>query len=235
MFLPLKKVYAEELLDRPDTPESDIRTNLEDIRRINRFLGGTRVVRKFLRDELRAAPTLREASLLDVGSGSADIPLALQRDCQSRGVSLRVVAADRRPANPAMFLSAEDRRTISPAGADVFHLPFADRSFTWVTISMLLHQFRDAQCISILRELARVAQRVVVVNELERDAVPLAFIKLTSPIFTRNELSRFDAAASLRQAFLPGELWTLARDAGFSDFRVRRHFPYRLSLAIRTS
>lgn len=232
MFLPLKKVHSEELLDRADIAERDIRTNLEDIRRINRYLGGIRVVRDFLRDELHSAP-LRDASLLDVGTGSADIPVAMQRWCRGRGVNLRVVAADRRPGNPAMFLKPGARNGVAPLGADVFHLPFPDATFTWVTISMLLHQFDDGQCVAILRELARVARRAVLVNELERDAVPLAFITLTAPIFTRNHISRVDAAASLRQAFLPGELRTLAQRAGFTSFRVRRHFPYRLSLRIQ--
>ena len=232
MFLPMGKVRGAELLDRPDLPEADIRANLADLRRINRYLGGTRVVRNFLRQELRQAE-LREATLLDVATGSADIPQALSAWCRRRGVRLRVTAVDRRSSHISMFLSSDCRETVLfPVAADAFCLPFADASFTWVTASLLLHQFDEEESVHILRELHRLAQRSVLINDLERDWVPFVFMKLTWPIFARCHLSRYDSAVSIRQAFSPGELGDLARQAGFRRFAVRRYFPYRLSLRI---
>ncbi len=232
MFLPMRKVRGAELLDRPDLPEADMRANLADLRRINRYLGGTRVVRNFLREELRQAE-LREATLLDVATGSADIPQALTAWCRRRGVRLRVTAVDRRPRHLGMFLAKDCRETtLLPVAADAFRLPFADASFTWVTASLLLHQFGQEESIEILRELYRLAQRSVLINDLERDWVPFVFMKLAWPLFARCHVSRYDSAVSIRQAFSPGELRELARRAGFRRFAVRRHFPYRLSLRI---
>ncbi len=232
MFLPMRKVRGAELLDRADLPEADIRANLADLRRINRCLGGARVVRDFLRAELRRT-MLREATLLDVATGSADIPQAIIAWCQRRGVQLRVAAVDRRLSHITMFLSNRGHGTaILPVAADAFRLPFADASFTWVTASLLLHQFDEEESVQILRELYRVAQRTVLINDLERDWVPFVFVKLTWPIFARCHVSRYDSAVSIRQAFEPRELSDLARRAGFRRFTVRRHFPYRLSLRI---
>jgi len=84
----------------------------------------------------------------------------------------------------------------------------------------------------LIRTLHRLAQRSVLINDLERDWVPFVFMKLTWPIFARCHLSRYDSAVSIRQAFSPGELGDLARQAGFRRFAVRRYFPYRLSLRI---
>lgn len=232
MFLPMRKVRAAELLDRPDLPEADVRASLADLRRINRYLGGIRVVRNFLCEELRQG-NLRQATLLDVGTGSADIPLALSAWCRRRGVRLRVTVVDQRISHLSLFLSQDGReRDFSPVAADVFRLPFADASFTWVTASLLLHHFDADEGVQVLRELYRLAQRSVLINDIERDWVPFAFLKLTRPIFARSHVTRYDSAVSIRQAFQPGEFRDLAQRAGFRRFAVRRHCPYRLSLLI---
>lgn len=232
MFLPMKKVRGEELLDRPDLPEADVRANLADLRRINRYLGGIRVVQNFILEELREEE-LREANLLDVGTGSADIPQGMIAWCRKKGVRLQVTAVDRRPGNLSMFAPRDCHGALLRVAADAFHLPFPDASFTWVTASLLIHQFDEEGIIRILQELYRLAQRSFLINEIERDWVPFAFMKLTWPIFARSYVSRHDAATSIRQAFQSHELIELARRAGFKRFDVRRHFPYRLSLCVR--
>ncbi len=232
MLLPMKKARGAELLDRPDLPEADIRANLADLRRINRYLSGTRVVRNFLRQELQRAQ-LRQATLLDVGTGSADIPQHLISWCRRRGVRLRVTAVDWRVRHATMFLSNNAcEKALQLVAADALHLPFGDESFTWVTASLLLHQLSEDQGVQVLRELYRVAYRSALINDLERNWVPFTFMKLTWPVFARSYVSRHDSAVSIRQAFEPRELEELARRAGFQNFAVRRHFPYRLSLRV---
>ena len=232
MLRPMKKVRGTELLDRPDLPQADIRANLADLRRINRYLSGTRVVRNFLRRELRRTE-LRRATLLDVGTGSADIPQALLDWCQQEGVRLSATAVDLRVSHATMFFSGNGcEKALSLVAADALRLPFANESFTWVTASLLLHQFDEDQGVEVLRELYRVAQCSVLINDLERGRVPFVFMKLAWPVFAQSYVTRHDSAVSIRQAFKPQELEELARRAGFQNFVVRRHFPYRLSLLV---
>jgi len=121
-------------------------------------------------------------------------------------------------------------RVVASAG----RLPFADSSFDFVTASLLLHQFRDADVVELLREFGRTCRRAVLINDLERHWFPLLFLRLTSPLVARSYLTQHDAPASIRQGFLPQELGELARAAGYHDFLVRRHLPwFRLSLVAR--
>ena len=39
-----RRVYIEELLDAGEGTDDDVARNLADLRRINRFLGGTKVI-----------------------------------------------------------------------------------------------------------------------------------------------------------------------------------------------
>jgi ubiquinone/menaquinone biosynthesis C-methylase UbiE len=120
--------------------------------------------------------------------------------------------------------------------ADAARLPFADASFDFVTACLMLHHFRDADAIRLLRVFGRVARRAVLINDLERHWFPVLFIRAAAPVFARSPITRHDAPASVRQAFQFGELRDLAREAGFRDIEVRRHLPwFRLSMIARNS
>src|SRR5947208_358340 len=88
-----KRIYVEELLDAGEGTDDDVAENLKDLRRINRFLGGTKVVLGALADLLEKARPC-EVSLLDVGCGSADIPTAVARWCRAEGLRAVIAALD---------------------------------------------------------------------------------------------------------------------------------------------
>ncbi|MBI3667460.1 MAG: methyltransferase domain-containing protein [Acidobacteria bacterium] len=214
--------FIPELLDTGNAAPEEIRRNLADLRRLNRWLGARRVLLKILAAEVRRAK-LKTFSLLDVGAGSGDLPAAIAR----RFPAAFVVACDLKP------LHLEEATTKAVAAA-AEALPFRDGSFDFVSASQLLHQFRDPEVIRLLASFGRLARRAVLIHDLERHWFPLLFLRLTEPFFARSYLAKHDAPASVRQGFRPGELARLARTAGFSDISERRHWPwFRLSLLAR--
>lgn len=80
-----------ELLDQKIGSPREVEKSLRDIARINRYLGGARVVEKALWPLLESR---NEATILDIGTGSADIPRHLVKVAQKHGVNLTVFAAD---------------------------------------------------------------------------------------------------------------------------------------------
>ncbi|MDP9361272.1 MAG: hypothetical protein M3P29_07470, partial [Acidobacteriota bacterium] len=67
-----KRVDTPELLDEHDAPRDDMERSLRDLRRINRWLGGTSTYLRLLR---RFGPNAR--IVVDVGAGTADLLDAL--------------------------------------------------------------------------------------------------------------------------------------------------------------
>jgi hypothetical protein len=63
------RIYEEELLDAGEGSDDDVARSLGDLRRINRFLGGRKVVLRALGLCLDGTST-KNVSLLDVGTGS---------------------------------------------------------------------------------------------------------------------------------------------------------------------
>lgn len=225
-----KRIYVEELLDAGEGTDDDVARNLSDLRRINRFLGGTKVVLSALESFARNG-NVRHLSLLDVGTGSADIPAAVVEWCKEHGVNAMVSALDISERNLRI---ARTRLGISRAieliRADSLNLPFAARSFDFVTASLFLHHFQDDDVVRLLSDFARVARRAVIVNDLVRNLIPYYFTRLTGPILATSFLTRNDGPVSVLRGFTAKELKILAERAGLRRLEVKRSFPYRLSL-----
>jgi 2-polyprenyl-3-methyl-5-hydroxy-6-metoxy-1,4-benzoquinol methylase len=224
------RIYEEELLDAGIGTDEDVARNLADLRRINRFLGGARVVLKALRTSISTTDA-KHLSLLDVGTGSADIPEAVARWCASQNIKTTVAAIDLsernlRAARAALDINSE----IALVRADALTLPFAPRSFDFVTASLFLHHFTEEDVIRLLADFSTIARRAVIVNDLVRNLVPYYFIKMAGPVLATSFLTRNDGPVSVLRGFTADELTGLAERAGLRDFKVRKLFPYRLSL-----
>src|SRR5215471_7321164 len=182
VMLTPKRIYVEEMLDAGYGTDRDVAENLEDLRRINRSLRGTGTVLKALTESLDGEEVNR-LSLLDVGTGSADIPNAVVNWCSSRGIEPCVVALDisernLRVARTVLGIKPE----VALVQADAKHTPFPDASFDYVTASLFLHHFQEDEIVDLLRNFARIARRAVVINDLVRNLVPYYFIRLLGPL-----------------------------------------------------
>lgn len=221
-----------ELLDQPTVERATLEQNLRDIRRINRWLGWSRAMTRAVAREL-GCDVNGAWSLLDVATGSADLPLAVARWAHRRGARPRLIGLDLTAAvlvSAAAHLGA--RRAVALVRGDALRLPFRDASIDLVTCALTLHHFAPREAVDLLRELARVTRRAVVLSDLERGWAGYAGARLLR-FATRNPMTRHDAPASVLRAYTAAELRALAQAAGLTGARVRRQFPMRLTLTWR--
>ncbi len=101
------------------------------------------------------------------GKSLLDVPCGYGRFWRTfGGLDIRMVGIDLDPEMVRKAAAGPDRNGHShPVRGNVFTLPFPDASFDAVTCIRLLHlQFSDADRVRILRELARVSRRFVIVS-----------------------------------------------------------------------
>ena len=96
----MKRSTEKEMMDLPGNPKELLVEDLRNLRIINRYLGGYRGVMMGLKRLVRK-DRMSRFSLLDVGTGSADIPKVIVRWAQSQGVAARVVALEPEPVTAA--------------------------------------------------------------------------------------------------------------------------------------
>ncbi len=220
-----------ELMDRLDADPSQLDRSLVDLDRVNSWLGGRRTaVRLILEMAEQIAPG--PVTVIDVGTGGADIPRALVRQASLRGLDLRVTATDIHPRTLdfARKATAGEKR-IEVVRADALALPFEDDSFDLALCCTTLHHFSRSEAGVGLRELDRVAKHGLVVTDLARSWFAVAGADLLAEtVWRRHPITKHDGPVSVRAAFTPMELAVLAEETLTRPWRVRSHALLRLSL-----
>ena len=210
-----RSVDVEELLDGPLDDPAALRGNLRDLERANRWLGGASLSAR----AIGALAGDREAlTVLDVGTGAADIPAALLARAARDGRQLRVTGIDSRPEVLSAAVVRRPHLSMTPGlelhVGDGRSLPFPDRSFDIAHASLLLHHLEPTMAVALLREMSRVARRGIVVNDLIRGRLAWVGAWLLSHFATRNRYTRHDAPLSVRRAYTVAELTSLIAAAG---------------------
>ena len=214
--------------DGVDVPQ--LRCSLAYIRRINQFLGYTRATLAHLqRFSARWKPGER-IDVVDLATGSADVPLAIVRWGARRGFDVHVVGVDRHEKTidaAREAIAAEPRIRI--VQGDALAVPFDAGSFDYAVCSMFLHHLSDDEAEAVLRTMGRLARRGVIAADLLRHRRAYAWISLLSML--ANPIVRHDARVSVRQAFNREEVLHLRDRAGLSFAQYHRHFGHRFVLA----
>ena len=205
---------ASELLDGPLDDPAALAANLRDFRRINRFTGGALL-------SLRAVRSLGgAATILDVGTGGADIPALLLADARRRGVALEVTAIDSRQevldAAVAVRPGLARLEGLRFELADGRALPHPDAAFDIGHSSMVLHHLDADDAVAFLRELRRVSRLGIVVNDLARGRHFWIGAWLITHSIASSRYPRHDGPLSVRRAWTRDEMVQLLARAGLT-------------------
>ncbi|MDB5294685.1 MAG: Methyltransferase type 11 [Phycisphaerales bacterium] len=228
------RVRTAEWMDDPAADPAELERSLVFIRRVNAWLGYTRATLGHLARFARGWERGRPIRVLDVATGSADVPLAVLAWARQVGHDVRVVgldlhdktvAAARRAAAAAGVPAAK----LSVVRADATALPFAAGAFDYAMTSMFLHHLDDDVAVRVLAEMNRVAARGILAADLLRSRRAYAWISLFTA--AANPMVRHDARASVAQAFTRAEIEAVRDRAGVPYARYHAHFGHRFVLA----
>jgi ubiquinone/menaquinone biosynthesis C-methylase UbiE len=207
-----------EILDDPNTDPAIRARSIADVTRSNQWLGGLRAAVIAIREACAGLP--RTATLLDVGTGLADIPARVRADCP-----ITTIGVD----EASSLLAASRGRVDHVACANALALPFRDRSIDIVCCSQLLHHFEFADAERVLREMARVARHAVVVSDLRRSWIAAGGFWLVSFPLAFHRVTRHDGVVSVLRGFTADELSALITRATGVTPIVERRLGFRLT------
>lgn len=223
--LPLaSRADADELLDSGRLPPSAVEANLADLARLNRLPGGTLASLDAL-DRLVEPGGAR--TVLDVGTGAADMPIAFA----ARG--WRAVAGDTNSEVLRIARAAAAGTGVEIVEADASALPFDDGAFDVVHCSLLLHHLDPRQAVAALAEMRRVARRGVVLNDLQRGVPSLLATAVGVAVLARSRVTRHDGLISARRAYSLAEQDALLAAAALAPiWRSSRWLPRVVTVAV---
>jgi len=228
----------DEIMENPDVSRSDFVRALGEIRWVNRNLGGTAAILDALEGLCEAdhPPDILSDALriLDLGTGSADIPMAMAEWGRANQRKLQITAVD---LHPAAVEEAQTRTASYPEievrQGNALTLPDEPQSFDYVVSSMFMHHLSQAEAAELLRAMARLSRKGLVVNDLERHPWAWMSIRLLGRLTAKGHIFRHDSALSVLRGFQKAELEALCREAGLEGVEIRHRFPFRWVLIWR--
>ena len=204
-----------EMMDRPQPVSPELERDLQRLRQLNRWFGSHRLVLNFMWRWIKPAAQMR---VVDLATGSGDIPRLLVDHARKIGAHIEIDAVDQQTATLeiARRLSA-GYPEISYHEANILEWDCA-KSYEIALCSLVLHHFSDEDAVKILRRCSELSNRFVLVSDLRRGFLLQAGVYMLTALVFREPMTRFDARLSAERAFSFREMQDLAIRAGWESF-----------------
>ena len=233
-FLVPTRRYDERIVEMVDEPNADpamLRDELKNLRRINKYFGGLSAIESSVLSVLRDVPDGREVHILDLGTGSADLPIHLVERSGRTRRKFHITAVEN---NPVVFQVARERASryagIVVERGNLLELDYPPKSFDVVLCSLTLHHFSNVQATHILSSMNTWSRVGLIVNDLYRSWVAAWSAKLYSLLTTRNPMTIYDSYLSVLRGFTREELVMIARTAGIQKVEIQTRPLFRIIL-----
>ena len=204
-----------EMMDRPQPVSPELERDLERIRQLNRSFGSYRLVLRFMRRWIRPGARMR---VVDLATGSGDIPRLLVDFARNIGAQIDIDAVDRQSATLEVAKSlSTGYPEISYREANILEWDPA-QGYDIALCSLVLHHFSDEDAVSVLRRCCELSTRFVLVSDLRRGFFLQTGVYLLTALIFREPMTRFDARLSAQRAFSFAEMRDVAIRGGWKNF-----------------
>jgi SAM-dependent methyltransferase len=205
------RATTTEFIDLPDCDAALAAASYRFMETVNFRFGGIQIVQRFLAVEASKRHAGKPLRILDIGSGSCDIPLAVSRWARKFGIPLHFTCLE--IAEHAADIA---RGQIAIAGDTAVQLLQQD-AFTYqpsepydcAVSSLCFHHFSNAQILTLLQRLRGFVLSSVLINDLRRSRLASLAAAVLLNCAGSPAGVRHDTLLSIRRGFKIDELNTL--------------------------
>jgi len=208
-----------EMMDRPQPVSAELERDLERIRQLNRWFGSYRLVLGFMERWIKPVDQIR---IIDLATGSGDIPRLIVNHARKIGAKVQIDALDRQSATLEIAKKLSGGyEEISYIDANILEWDPAE-AYDIVLCTLALHHFCEQDAVRLLRRCRELSRRCVLVSDLRRGFFLKAGVYLLTALIFREPMTRYDARLSAKRAFSFTEMDNLARQAGWENFDQKK-------------
>ena len=212
---------AEELMDADDLDAATYADVVGDLATVNTVTMARRPTLDFL---ARATAGRKSFRLLDVGFGDGDMLRRIARWAKAKGIEAELVGVDLNPrSEQAARAHGGAIRYVTGDYADLAHEPW-----DVIVSSLVAHHMSHDQLIAFLRFMEGHASAGWFINDLHRHGFAHWGFPVLATIARWHPIVRHDGTLSIARSYRPDEWPPLLAEAGITEAKVRRVFPFRL-------
>jgi 2-polyprenyl-3-methyl-5-hydroxy-6-metoxy-1,4-benzoquinol methylase len=221
------RATADELMDAEDLDPVTYAAVLGDLAQVNTVTMARRPTLSFLARIVAARQREAPLKILDVGYGDGDMLRRVARWAGSRGVDVSLVGIDLNP-NSAATAQSSTPPTLRIDYRTGDYAALAGEGWDVVISSLVAHHMTHDQLITFLRFMETEAKAGWFVNDLHRHSFAWMGFPLLAGLLGWHPIVRHDGRLSIARSYRPREWPPILAEAGISQARVTRAFPFRL-------
>ncbi len=216
-----------EIMDDLRLEGAVLRDTLDQIARINRWLGGNRPTLQALKKMIANSPEHTPLSIIDIGCGNGDMLRTVARFGRKhrRHFRLTGIDANEYTIDYARQLSV-DFPEITYLAENVFSEAFNKLDYDIALFNLFLHHFREAEIIELMSVVLAKAKRGIVVNDLHRNALAYYLFKLLT-LGISNPMVRNDGLVSILRGFKKKDFIRFSQQLNVEKFVVQWKWAFR--------
>lgn len=212
-----------EWMDRPDCDQEKLFNTYRQFYTINKLLSGwSSLFNHYLKPIIET--NRGSATILDIGCGGGDILKHLNKLCQEEGFNVQLTGADPDPRARIFFEENLKDTDIRFKEKTSRKLVKEGAVFDIVISNHLLHHLTNDEIKSLSKDSEKLANKLVLFNDIERSDIGYGLFAITTPLIFRNSFISVDGKISIKRSFRKNELQQILPDR----WSVKRKFPFRL-------
>ncbi|NQX37977.1 Methyltransferase domain-containing protein [Pedobacter steynii] len=226
---------APEIMDDFSMEGEILRDALDKIAGINRLLGGNKVtlegvqqlLRKDRQQKQESVPE-REIRILDVGCGNGDMLRTLADFAIEKHLKFQLTGIDANAftINHARGLS-ENYENINFLCADIFEEILLEKEYDLILCTLTLHHFKDEEILTLLKGFKEKSKLGIVINDLQRSALPYYLFMALCFVFRLNSMSKDDGLVSILRGFKKADLQRYSNQLNLKNTSIRWKWAFR--------
>jgi 2-polyprenyl-3-methyl-5-hydroxy-6-metoxy-1,4-benzoquinol methylase len=208
-----------EMMDRPQPVSAELERDLTNLQQLNKYFGSYQLVLSFVRRWIKPGAQM---SIVDLATGSGDIPRLIADHARSIDARVEIDALDRQAATLEIARKFSDNYPeISYLEANILEWDPSE-AYDIVLCSLALHHFNEEDAVRVLRRCHEWSRGFVLVADLRRGLFLTVGVYLLTALVFREPMTRYDGRLSAARAFSFTELRELAHEAGWRNFGHKR-------------
>lgn len=222
------RTQETEIMDDFSLQGEELRSALDQIAKINQFLGGNKLTLEGIKKLLKNTDVSRTIVIADIGCGNGDMLRMLDRFGQKNNINFQLIGIDANAftINHARILS-HDFKNIEYRCMDIFSEEFTTIHYDIVLCTLTLHHFSDKEIIDIITIFNKNATMGIVINDLHRSKMAYVLFELICFVFNLNKMGRKDGLVSILRGFKKRELEAFSKKINLKNDTINWKWAFR--------
>lgn len=198
-----QRYRGEEIMDDFELQGKELQKTLEDLNRINSWLGGNMITIEALKKLLKNSPSSKkEINIADIGCGDGEMLREIAMMGRKKNLNLKLTGIDANPHAIALARElSQDFPEIDFLTRNIFSPEFQKLHFDAILCTLTLHHFEDEKIIELIQNFYRMTNLGIVVNDLQRSRIAYGLFQAFCWFFVSNEIARKDGLISILRSF----------------------------------